>query len=130
MSGDLGNGVSEEDLRKYGGGAKSYIEPTKFTSAYGYNDHRSWVVQENNTSAVNSLTQAINSLSSVQIKSNADVSLNGSINLNGTNLKISADQLAQDPQFMQELVTLISQRIDLNRNGGKSSGTLPGVVRK
>lgn len=130
MSGDLGNGVSEEDLRKYGGGAKSYIEPTKFTSAYGYNDHRSWVVQESNTTAVNSLTAAINNLSSVQIKSNADVKLNGTINLNGTNMKISADDLAKDPEFMQQLVSHISRRIDLNNNGGKSSGTLPGVVRK
>lgn len=120
---------SEADQRRYGGRAQRFIKPKLFTAANGYNDERAWVVHENNTSAVNSLTQAINNLSSVQIKSNADVKLNGSINLNGTNLKIDADQLARDPQFMQELVALISQRIDLNRNGGKASGTQPGVVR-
>jgi len=131
MAGLMGGfGNSDEDIRQYGGKATRYVEPTKFTAAHGYKDERAWVVQESNTTAVNSLTNAINNLSSAQLQSKATVDLKGSITLNGTNMKISADELAKDPEFMQQLASYLSRRIDLNTNGGKSSGSNPGVVRK
>lgn len=129
MGGPLWGGPSDADMQQYGGRAARYVEPTKFTAAHGYKDERSWVVQESNTSAVNSLTKAINGLSSVQLKSNANVKFDGSIKLSGTNMKISADELAKDPEFMQQLASHLSRRIELNNNGGKSSGLQPGVVR-
>lgn len=110
------NMMGVQNFRSYGG--------------HGFDRKYDAVLSETST-AVTSLSNAINTLSSRPIQTNSKVQVNGSLNLQqpGYGVTNLINELQKNPTLMNEFINLLSNQTATNVNGGKSNGSISGVAR-